>query len=223
MKPSERLPQHHRADHHNTISPTICCGVAKSPSLTVSLEDPEDLGAGDGTDLSDAIRVTKDHTDLQRQEKSKKNVERQEGGFKVGLFVFRQASHHTDARKAPDPSDDESDAVSTTQSTNTGGGGGKATRVGNTYPTCRNTSRQSEYCSASTRWVGDSWRPCKETWLRRNKQHQKRRTWQSNTPFIYVPNEKLPRLAVASREPYAFTFHLSHTRKRGFKRGAAQR
>lgn len=84
MKPLARLTQHDRADHHNTISSTVSCGAAfrawsKSKKLpfflTISLEDPEDLGAGDGTDLGDAIRVTKDHTDLQRQEKSIKKVE----------------------------------------------------------------------------------------------------------------------------------------------------
>lgn len=35
--------------------------------LTVDLEQAEDLGAGDGADLSDTVRVTQDDADLERK------------------------------------------------------------------------------------------------------------------------------------------------------------
>lgn len=39
--------------------------------LTVGLEHAEDLGASDGADLGNAVGVTQDHTDLQKQEQKK--------------------------------------------------------------------------------------------------------------------------------------------------------
>lgn len=41
--------------------------------LTVGLEHAEDLGAGDGADLSDTVGVTQDHTDLQGNRVEKAN------------------------------------------------------------------------------------------------------------------------------------------------------
>lgn len=55
-----RLAWHGMLSRHNGLSSLV---------LTVGLEHAEDLGAGDGADLGDAVGVTQDHTDLQKQQR----------------------------------------------------------------------------------------------------------------------------------------------------------